>query len=53
MTASDRKSFIEVILGGKYDEPTFNKATKEFCDGLAPLHNFLWDFYRKNNLIDL
>lgn len=51
--SSDRKEFIEVISGRKYDETFFKQINDRFMTKLVPIHEALWNFYKQNNLVDL
>lgn len=51
--SSDRKEFIEVISGKKYDEASFRQTNDRFMNQLVPIHEALWNFYKQNKLVDL
>lgn len=51
--SSNRKDFVEVITGRKYDEDYFFQVGDQFMAHFLPIHNALWNFYKQNKLTDL
>lgn len=50
---SDRKEFVEVISGRKYDADYFAEINQKFMKSFVPIHEIMWNFYKENNLTKL
>ena len=50
---SDRKEFVEVITGKKYDEQYFSDVSKRFMEKFVPIYDIMWGFYKENKLTEL
>lgn len=50
---SDRKEFVEVITGKKYDPEYFEQVGERFMKSFQPIHELMWNFYKENNLTKL
>jgi len=51
--SSDRKQFVEVITGKKYDPELFDKVSERFLKSFLPIHDIMWKFYEDNKLTKL
>jgi hypothetical protein len=51
--SSDRKQFIEVITGKKYDHDYFDQVSERFMKSFLQIHEIMWNFYKENKLTEL
>ena len=48
--STDRKQFVQVITGQKYDENLFAEINERFLTRFIPIYDALWGFYKENKL---